>query len=551
MIHYSLTLSFLLLLLVGCDNTTDKADTSTNKDEDTAVGHDDGDDGDGDGYKPSEGDCDDSNEHVNPGVAEKCDGIDNNCDGQIDEGVESAFYADSDEDGFGDALQEMMTCEQPDGYTTTSSDCDDTNNAMYPGNPEVCDGFDNDCDGQIDDGVGTIFYADGDMDTYGDAGSALVACTQPAGMVLDNTDCDDTKNQAYPGNVEECDLVDNNCDGTVDEGVESAWYVDLDSDGYGNPAIIGLACSLPTGYSADNSDCDDGRFETNPGATETCNGIDDNCNGTVDEADAADASVWYADADTDGFGDADSAQTACDAPPGFVADSADCDDSDGAVNPDATEVCDGIDNDCDGSTDESGSFGESTWYLDSDSDGYGDVSVTTSACDAPAGYVSDDDDCDDGDIDVNPGETDVCDTIDNNCDGSKDESGLCPCDVYEYGGHAYMFCDSTATWSAGRTICLSYGYDLASIGDAAENTDINAQAYFRYGGKWWIGFNDQTTEGSFVWSNGEAVTYTNWHAGEPNDGGGNEDCTQLGRFYPAATWNDEPCSSSFRYVCEE
>jgi hypothetical protein len=191
----------------------------------------------------------------------------------------------------------------------------------------------------------------------------------------------------------------------------------------------------------------------------------------------------------------------------------------------------------------------SDWYADTDGDGYGDATTTTADCWAPAGYVADGTDCDDADDTVNPGEADICDTLDNDCDGNKDEDGLCPCDVEEYGGHVYMYCASAGTWSDDRTTCLTYGYDLASVNDSAENTEMVDQAYSRYVGKWWIGLTDQAVEGTWVWSNGDAVTYTNWHAGEPN-GGTSESCTQLGRFGDY-TWNDEPCSSAFYFVCEE
>ena len=81
--------------------------------------------------------------------------------------------------------------------------------------------------------------------------------TQPLGYVLDNTDCDDTRSDVYPNAPEICDGLDNDCDGQVDEGVKTTFYADSDGDGYGNPSVTTQACSAPTGYVSNNTDCDD------------------------------------------------------------------------------------------------------------------------------------------------------------------------------------------------------------------------------------------------------------------------------------------------------
>ena len=121
---------------------------------------------------------------------------------------------------------------------------------------------------------------------------------------------------------------------------------------------------------ADATDCDDAEGSTHPGADETCDGADDDCDGLIDE-DGTDATTWYADTDGDGYGDASVAVASCGQPTGYVADDTDCDDTDATVNPDAAEVCDGLDQDCDGSVDE-GATGTDTWYADTDGDGFGD-----------------------------------------------------------------------------------------------------------------------------------------------------------------------------------
>jgi hypothetical protein len=162
-------------------------------------------------------------------------------------------------------------------------------------------------------------------------------------------DCDDADADTSPAAAEACDGLDNDCDGAVDDGVTSVWYIDYDRDGHGSAAYVAEACSAPAGYVASSDDCDDASASAYPGAPEVCDGNDDDCDGTADEPDAVDAPTWHADADADGHGSAASAVVACDAPAGHVASSDDCDDADADVYPDAPEACSaGADLDCDG-----------------------------------------------------------------------------------------------------------------------------------------------------------------------------------------------------------
>ena len=129
--------------------------------------------------------------------------------------------------------------------------------------------------------------------------------------------------------------------------------------------------------------------------------------------------IWFADVDGDGYGDPTSVPAKAQ-PPGWVDNDGDCDDGDPAINPDADEVCDSIDNNCDGDIDID-AIDAVTWYVDVDRDGYGDADVSTQACKVDDGWSVVDGDCDDGDFAINPAAYEVCDEVDNDCDGEIDE----------------------------------------------------------------------------------------------------------------------------------
>jgi hypothetical protein len=376
-------------------------------------------DADGDGYAADGyggADCDDAAADINPGVTETWyDGVDSDCDGASD--------YDADGDGF-----------DSDAYGGT--DCDDADAGVNPGEADAWyDGVDSDCDGASD------YDADGDgydSDAYG------------------GSDCDDSDGAVNPGATEMCNGVDDDCDGLTDgrdpDVVDmTQWWADFDSDGYGGWRLSLWACTQPSNYVDNRDDCDDGDASSYPGADEYCDGADNDCDGDVDEAGALDEATWYADSDGDGYGDASSTQDACNQPSGYVSDATDCDDSDAVINPGVAELCNGVDDDCDGAVDEDSAADATTWYADADGDSYGDPGVATTACSQPAGTVMDASDCDDSDASINPAAAEICDYIDNNCDGSDDEG-------YLVGGKYVLDSDCG---SCGND-CAAYSYDNAT-----------------------------------------------------------------------------------------
>jgi hypothetical protein len=371
---------------------------------------------DGDGYgRPesdtsgcvvSTADCDDTDAQTYPDAPEICDARDNDCDELIDEEL------DVDGDGF--------TSCGPDGVPgTADDDCNDASADVYPAAPELCDGLDNDCDGEpsadevdadgdgfpacegtdvaadCDDGDASSFpgapeLCDGlDNDCDGEV-PADESDNDGDGTTPCAGDCDDADAASYPGAVELCDGLDNDCDGDVPGDEE-----DADGDG----------------VSGCEGDCDDGDPTLVPGADEGCDGVDTNCDGIVPEGEL--------DADGDGI-------PVCDG---------DCDDADAAVHPGANEACDGVDNDCDGAVPD--------LELDADGDG---AMVCEGDCDDgdPALNPLDGDgdgistcggDCDDADAAIHPGAAEACNNLDDDCDA------IVPGDEVDADGDGWPICD--------------------------------------------------------------------------------------------------------------
>jgi len=328
------------------------------------------------------------------------DAADNDSDGAYDCddsdcAADPACLGGDDDDSSGDDDDDTVNPNDLDGDGfEVPDDCDDGNPWINPDAEEICNDRDDDCNGLVDDGI-----ADGDGDTFD-------LCD----------DCNDDADTVYPGAEEICDGEDSNCDGLL-FGNE----LDLDGD-----TVLGC-----------DNDCDDNDPSVYPGATEVCDPIDQDCDDDLLEG--------FDDVDGNGVPDCAEVDVDGDGHDWIT----DCDDSNSAVFVGAPELCNGLDDDCNGFADFD-SFAEA----DADLDGYfscddcddEDASFNPGAveddctdnndynCDGSIGVADNDgdgvqaceSDCDDTDPANFPSNPEVCDQQDNDCDGDVDEEDVCP-----------------------------------------------------------------------------------------------------------------------------
>ena len=176
------------------------------------------------GYVANSTDCNDALAAVNPGATELCNSADDNCSGAADEGLTFAnYYTDADGDGYGVGTATNACASPGAGYATANGDCDDVMVGVNPGAAEICNGWDDDCDSSIDEGIPTItYYNDADGDGYG-AGLPTTTCSVlSAPFVSNNTDCDDSNIAVNTAATESCsNTIDDNCNGTINESCGS------------------------------------------------------------------------------------------------------------------------------------------------------------------------------------------------------------------------------------------------------------------------------------------------------------------------------------------
>jgi hypothetical protein len=482
------------------------------------------------------GDCDDGDAARFPGNSESCDGIDNDCNDMIDDGL--------DQDGDG------VTPCGPDGTPgTADDDCDDSpagcGAACNPSATEICDAFDNDCSGSTDEGF--------DQDSDG-----VTTCGPDGTPGNADDDCDDLDPARTPGRTEECDAVDNDCSSVVDDDGACPCIADYL---VGNGDRPYLFCKRARDFAGAEIYC------ASLPTYELVSIADQVENDFVEQTSLSiSADTWYigySDRAEEGtFVWVDGTSTGYD---NFNA---------GEPNNSGDEDCvmviaSGGWNDvvcgsggrfvCEGHPENRNNLGP---CVDVDGDDRGPGCALGPDCDegdpailALMGRFPDDDEdgltvaspqlrCVGG---LRPSTLPVVASADIDCDdGNPSITTPCECATVRDGATSYAFCETRRAWTDARDQCRGLGLELVKVDDAAESAFLH-DAASGYGISFWIGLNDLQTESELRWvSDGSLVSYEDYHPGEPNDAGGNEDCTEM----TGGGWNDFDCAATFAYICE-
>ncbi|MCO4770077.1 MAG: lamin tail domain-containing protein, partial [Deltaproteobacteria bacterium] len=487
----------------GVTEICDGIDNDCNSSADFSDGSGDEDDTDGDSYVDctpfvnSDGtggflggdDCDDALSYRTPGATEICDGIDNDCNASADFSDGTGDEDDTDADSYVDCTP--FTNSDGGGGFEGGNDCDDTLSYRSPGATEICDGIDNDCNASADFSDGSGDEDDTDSDDYVDC-TPFVNSDGAFGF-LGGDDCDDALSYRTPGATEICDGIDNDCNASADFSDGSGDEDDTDSDDYVD--CTPFVNSDGGGGFLGGDDCDDALSYRTPGATEICDGIDNDCNAS---ADFSDGTGDEDDSDSDSYVDC-TPFTNSDGGGGFVGGD-DCDDTLSYRSPGATEICDGIDNDCNSSADFSDGSGDED---DTDSDSYVDCTPFVNS-DGGGGFVGGDD-CDDAVGTTFPFAGDsAVDGTDADCDGLDCVAGDGSAGTAYSTGPYYVYCASSGTQAAAVTACEvtvdGSTMRLAEISVLADNTEL--AALLGTSETAWIGATDTTADGTHVFDAG-------------------------------------------------